>query len=342
MSEIAVKANSTEAYHLYLRGVAAARGGNRRVAAGLLTRSVQLDPHNESSWLWLSGVLDEPHQIAFCLSSVLKLNPANERARQGLRWLEERQMLNGAARPSPVLDVKVPEPGAAALAERAPAEVWWIHWRRSWREWRWIRLIAWVMPLLLICVALLIHQTFTQAIAASLPKPTSLPLPTVAAATQPAPRPTAAPILAVEPASLHESLTVGYLSALEPLRQQLRNAVDSYRNATGLPGGASVSHVSAAQTLRATVEQVRATIADLRPPADLVAAHESYLKGLELELLAIDDILEFYSTYKVELANRAALRFQESNAYLDRARAEFDARALQMQVYSSISPHSLR
>src|SRR4051812_19612050 len=99
MTETAIRANTSEAHRLYQRGVAAARGGQKRIAAGLLTRSVQLDPHNEAAWLWLSGVLDDPHQMAFCLNAVLRLNPANEHAQRGIRWLQDHKLLDESAKP---------------------------------------------------------------------------------------------------------------------------------------------------------------------------------------------------------------------------------------------------
>ena len=76
MTETAIKSNEREAAQLYRRGVAAARGGQRRVAAGLLSRAVQLNPRHELGWLWLSGVLDAPDEIAFCLRSALAYVPA--------------------------------------------------------------------------------------------------------------------------------------------------------------------------------------------------------------------------------------------------------------------------
>src|SRR5919197_6482084 len=99
MTESAIKSNQREAARLFERGVAAARGGQRRVAAGLLARTVQLDPRHEMGWLWLSGVLDEPNEIAFCLRSVLAVNPHNARARDGLAWLEQRALI--PAQPAP-------------------------------------------------------------------------------------------------------------------------------------------------------------------------------------------------------------------------------------------------
>lgn len=338
MTETAIKANSSEAYRLFQRGVAAARGGQRRVAVGLLTRSVQLDPHNEQSWLWLSGVLDDPQQVAFCLQSVLKLNPGNARAQQGLRWLEERHQLNGAAKPAPALDVRI-EDAASRQEPRPRSDSWWVNWRQTRREVSRVRLILWSVPIVLLCLALVLYESFTLAVERS--QAESIPL-TLSSAKIIEDGAASAPMLEAEPASLRESLALSYLSALEPMRQRLRNAVDSYLNVTGQPGGASVGHVAAAQTLRTVVEESHSALKEMTPPSDLKVAHEDYLKGLELEMQALDAIAEFYSSYKVELANRAALRLQEANAYIDRARAVFDARKQQMQMGSSVSSHAIR
>src|SRR5262245_16982063 len=121
MTETAIKSNEREAARLYQRGVAAARGGQRRVAAGLLARAVQLDPRHELGWLWLSGVLDEPHEIAFCLRSVLTVNPQNERARQGLLWLEQRGLIAEQAAVAPPEQEQVAEP-------HHEADSWWVSW----------------------------------------------------------------------------------------------------------------------------------------------------------------------------------------------------------------------
>ena len=48
MTESAIKSNQREAARLFERGVAAASSGQRRVAAVLLARVVQLDPRHET------------------------------------------------------------------------------------------------------------------------------------------------------------------------------------------------------------------------------------------------------------------------------------------------------
>lgn len=368
MVEVAVKANASEAYQLFQRGMAAARGGQRRVAAGLLTRSVRLDPNNEQAWLWLSGVLDDPEQIAFCLRAALRINPSNARAQQGLRWLEERKLLhadsangasngngngNGSAR---ALGLTLPELASQPAAQPATADTahagWWVQARQSWRETSRLRLVLWSVPIILLCLALVVHQAFALAMQPGPDVPrlaaqaaSAVTTAATAAVDRLPGEATVAPVVAIleeEPASVRASLTIGYLSVLEALRTDLRNAVDSYRNATGQPGGASIGHVAAARELRARVEQAHTTMQGLRPPTDLQAAHDEYLQGLALELQAIDDLLEFYGSYRVELANRAALRFQEANAHFARARTVFDAHAAHVGLTSQVSPHTAR
>lgn len=347
-----VRANSAEATRLYQRGVAAARGGQRRIAAGLLTRSVQLDPNNEGAWLWLSGVLDDPHQIAFCLHAVLKLNPANERARQGVRWLEERQLLKGDPQPAPLLDISVGEP-AAQRSAREQTESWWVNWRKLRRDMRRVSLLLWSVPIVLLFLALLLHQAFSLAVEQARTNPP--PIPTIQQQATPEMRPvlvsvptlapvppTAVPVLDDNLSLVRENQTIAYLGELSPIRQRLRDAVESYRATTGKPGSAAIAHATAAQHLRSSVEKSHATLQRMAPPPELQDAHNDYIKGLELELEAIDSLVEFYGSYQVEHAHIAASRFQEANTYFSRARAAFDIRRAEIQRSSSISSFTIR
>jgi tetratricopeptide (TPR) repeat protein len=347
-----IRANSSEAARLYQRGVAAARAGQRRVAAGFLTRSVQLDPRNEGAWLWLSGVLDDPHQVAFCLNSVLKLNPASERARRGLRWLEEQKMLKGKPAASPLSDIRVEEPASERTA-RETGESWWVNWRQLVRDSRRVTLMWWAIPVIILGIALVIHQSFVLAVARD-SQPPMIPTPPASDTSEEAVMAvtmiltptatlttTAEPVLEAEPGSIRESETIGYLHQIKPLRQDLRDAVDTYRSTTGRPGG-SLSHLAAAQTLRESIQDAYNSMQGMDPPTELQQAHQEYMKGLEVELMAIDDLLEFYGSYRVELANRAALRFQEANEHFDRARAMFDTRLQQIEDASTVPNHTVR
>jgi hypothetical protein len=94
--------------------------------------------------------------------------------------------------------------------------------------------------------------------------------------------------------------------------------------------------------LRSTVAQALANLGELRVPGVLLPAHEDYRRGLELELAGLDAILEFYSTYDVSHANRAALRFQEARAFIERAQAGFQSQLQLLGEESLISAYTIR
>jgi tetratricopeptide (TPR) repeat protein len=340
--ETAVKADISEAQRLYQRGLAAARGGQKRVAAGLLTRSLQLDPHNELAWLWLSGVLEDPRQQAFCLQAALRINPTNQHALRGLRVLEERKLLDGGAQPSPGLGLSQSQP-TEDLADRAPSaqhESWWVSWRRRRRDISRARVLLWVFPLIAVGLAIILNRMIALAVTPAPPAPVATVV-LSAISSAPPPTPTIEPILEAEPLSVVEGFTISYLGALGPMRAGLRAATTAYRSVTSQPGG-SVGYVAATQRLRATVQQALDDMGHLRPPRTLQQAHDDYRKGLELETQGLDAILEFYGGYDVANANRAAQRFQESRAYIERASASFSARAQQLAQLSSVSPNTAR
>ncbi|MBK9712648.1 MAG: hypothetical protein IPO81_15260 [Kouleothrix sp.] len=317
MTEPAIKSNERESTQLFERGVAAARGGQRRVAAVLLARAVQLNPRHEMGWLWLSGVLDEPDAIAFCLRSVLAINPHNERARQGLEWLEERAMI--ARQPAP--PISAPEPAPAAPDERErERESWWVGWRRSRHEMGRARLVFWAVPILLLLLTLVLNIALRDA------RDRNIVLAQAAAAPPPAIVRLAPPaILQAALAPVGDAQALAYLSEIEAPRARLRDAVKTYRDSTSQPGGSSVAHAAAARALRATIDSTSGEIDAIVPPAALAPAHNSYLAGLEIERQALDDMLEFYSSFRVQFANRATLRMVDAERQLGRARARFDA-----------------
>jgi tetratricopeptide (TPR) repeat protein len=332
MAEQAIRSNEREAARLFQRGVAAARGGQRRVAAGLLARCVQLNPRHELGWLWLSGVLDDPDEIAFCLRSVLSVNPHNERARQGLAWLEQHALIASQPSPSAVIEAPVDEHVEEQQA-RHEGESWWVNWRRSRRDMSRVRLVFWSIPILLLALTLGLNLMLRQAIERN------AALAHAAVPTPAPPRPVVAPIIEAEPAPVRDAQVLAYLSALEAPRAQLRAAVQAYKDATGQPGGSSVVHAAAARRLREQVEAAYDSIAGLTPPPTLAQAHADYLAGIELELAALDDMLEFYNSFQIQIANRATLRFEDAGKQLERARARFDEyrvralnRALQQQM----------
>ncbi|MCK6580746.1 MAG: hypothetical protein L6Q98_21855 [Anaerolineae bacterium] len=78
-------------------GVNAMKAGRRDEARAFLLRAVELDQYNEDAWLWLSGVLDSLEDQRTCLENVLSINPGNDRARQGLDFINQKL---GVASPS--------------------------------------------------------------------------------------------------------------------------------------------------------------------------------------------------------------------------------------------------
>jgi hypothetical protein len=324
MSESAIKSNQREAARLFERGVAAASSGQRRVAAVLLARVVQIDPRHEMGWLWLSGVLDEPDEIAFCLRSVLSVNPHNERARQGLIWLEERGKIAPQPAPSRTIIAPPAEPEHAdERRARHEGESWWVNWRRARRDMSRVRLVFWSIPLLLLLLTLALNLTLREAVARNEALVRAATQPSVAQAAPAKPAPV--PILQAELPAARDAQTLAYLSALDEPRARLRAAVGAYKEATSQPGGSSVVHAAAARRLREVIESASQTIGDLSPPATLAQAHADYMTGLELERAALADMLEFYNSFSVSLVNRATLRLEDAGARLQRARDRFDA-----------------
>ena len=72
---------------LLKQGIAAYKAGRRAEARELLMKALQMDRHNEKTWLWLSSVVDTDAERRTCLKEVLLLNPANAAARRGLEHL---------------------------------------------------------------------------------------------------------------------------------------------------------------------------------------------------------------------------------------------------------------
>ncbi len=71
-------------------GIAAAKAGNRSEARNLLLESARLDETNETVWLWLASISEQPAELYEFLLKVLALNPENERA---LEWQKATRTL---------------------------------------------------------------------------------------------------------------------------------------------------------------------------------------------------------------------------------------------------------
>ena len=79
---------------MFDEAIQAARQGQRKRARDLLTRLLRADSENPEYWLWMSAVVDTQKEQAFCLQSVLRLDPGSGAARRGL-------VLLGVVEPGP-------------------------------------------------------------------------------------------------------------------------------------------------------------------------------------------------------------------------------------------------
>jgi len=96
----------TSANELLQEGITAARAKKADEALALLKQVVELEPRNETAWLWLSGVVQTDEQRAVCLENVLAVNPDNELAQKGLAVLRRRA---STLKPLPDANGHVPE-----------------------------------------------------------------------------------------------------------------------------------------------------------------------------------------------------------------------------------------
>ena len=75
--------DSAEVKSVLNQGIKAAQAGNRAQARTSLIRTTELDPRNESAWLWLASISEYPEELLSFLNHVLEINPENQRA---LEW----------------------------------------------------------------------------------------------------------------------------------------------------------------------------------------------------------------------------------------------------------------
>lgn len=72
------------------RGIAALKSGDRNRAQQLLRAATRKTPDDVQAWLWLSGAVETDEERAACLQQVLRLDPENPAATQGLAKLIAR------------------------------------------------------------------------------------------------------------------------------------------------------------------------------------------------------------------------------------------------------------
>src|SRR5512138_3913239 len=80
-------ASSTEVLQ---KAIQAARAGRRIEARDLLLELVEMEPHNEMAWMWLSGLVDSLEDRIIACENVLTINPGNEKVRSYLTGLQRQ------------------------------------------------------------------------------------------------------------------------------------------------------------------------------------------------------------------------------------------------------------
>jgi hypothetical protein len=103
---------------LVAEGRAAVLSGDKARAQALLQAALQLDPRSEEAWIWLSGACSAPTDIGRCLQQVLEINPHNEQAQEGLRWLATEHGLT--LTPAPFVAQAAPTPIAEPVRLHPP------------------------------------------------------------------------------------------------------------------------------------------------------------------------------------------------------------------------------
>ena len=339
--EPAITTYSKDAQRYYERGIAAARGGQRRVAAGLLTKAVQLDPRHEQAWLWLSGVLDAPKDVAFCLQAVLKLNPANVQAQKGLTWLAQKHADSAntitESPPSRVQAIEIPAADAESVAPAAPEPAtWWQEWRTSERNQRVFRSGALIGLLVLItATSLMLRSVMAQ------PAPTQN---TQVADLVPTAQPNAVGVMqqtVLTAPEVNQAAILRYLSQVEQVRGEIQIATTEYRAVSDV-STVPTEQIEAARIYRDVLRGAYTDLERIAPPRVLNATHAEYKQGIQLEQAAFEDILEYYTNYNVAIANRAALRLQEAGGHYERARAGWLTYAQELSAPKRSTPFGMR
>jgi hypothetical protein len=104
-------------------GIEAVKAGNRQRARQLLQAAVQQDRNDVQAWLWLSACVDTPLERRRCLEMVLKIDPDNDIARNGINQLAkslppQQKIVVKPTKPAK----KVPPPPTSGSLNQKPAD----------------------------------------------------------------------------------------------------------------------------------------------------------------------------------------------------------------------------
>lgn len=300
---------------LFLNGIAAAKGGNRRLAQAFFKRVIKENPYHESAWIWLSEVLDDPDDTAYCLESALAINPHNDKARLTLELIQNR----GAEPRRPrewsalgdLLDMdlgtileETPPPPTPEVEEPPQKELFHGVGRAG--------IFAGAVLMVLILIVLAAFYARPDPVQIDDDPVRSVPLPTV------------------DEAALRKqerSELLSYFNNLDALLGPLRLAHDIYRGQNSQHNSrvSMADQVAYTSQLRTQVMNSLDALQQLQPPAVLAKAHEEYVQGLLLEEEAWDNLLRYFETSQAGYVNRATVKLQEAGMHMDRANATWTA-----------------
>ncbi|MGC1378946.1 MAG: hypothetical protein WA821_22140 [Anaerolineales bacterium] len=103
------------------------QSGHRQSAVPVLREIIQENPADEHAWLWLHTCVDQVEQKKLCLQNALKINPANQQAREALAALT-------APVPAPVASadgIENREERAESREERVESREEAMEWQRT-------------------------------------------------------------------------------------------------------------------------------------------------------------------------------------------------------------------
>ena len=73
------------------QGISALKTGDRAAARRILAAAVRQSPDDAQAWLWLSAAVEHDQERLDCLRQVLRIEPGNAKASQGIELLQRRQ-----------------------------------------------------------------------------------------------------------------------------------------------------------------------------------------------------------------------------------------------------------
>jgi len=291
-----------EIEEIFQTGITSAQAGNRRLAQACFKRVIRMEPRHEEAWLWLSQVLDDLDDIAYCLEAALAISPQNEKARLVLERVREGR--TEPQRPAEwsalgdLLDLDLPRmltPLPAPAAPESSAEV-----RRDWlAPW-------WQTGLFFLAVLVVLSLSFYLSVRPAGDAPAT---------------PGIAPTRNVALSQQHEREVVrAYFAELDAWRSPLRLAHDVYRGQSNQRVSLA-DQVAYTRALRDQVVVAREALQGLKPPPALAEAHWEYSEGLRLEQEGLDSLLDYFRTSQTSAARQATVDLQEAGTHLERAKA---------------------